>query len=492
MDVQYGSEAIVQVGDSDGLNQKSFGAGIRVPNAVVTLRGGNASNKLQKSYRIEFKTFADNWNDQNILYLNKYVEDGVRCRTAISQKIAEETPGMTALDTTFVHLFVKDNTVEGEDLFIDYGLYTQIERPDSDFLQRVGLDMGGELYKAENFDLTRHADAIKMTSDPTYDVEAFEAILENKGDTEDNTDLINMLEALNAPDADIEKILPLYFDEENYYSFLALQILLGNSPEATRDYLLYSPSDSSKFYFMMWDADHILYNAEEKLLNRKYDIREEAIAMTTGGLPFYKNKLHKMVLTNENCVEKLTAKMDELTEPLYESIRSFGNAYSTMIKPLCFSQPDIMSLPLSPDDYDQVSGNLNNEFIENRNRFRDDIEKPSPFSVTDISVSPDGETLIIDWEDALDTTGAEITYDITVALRYTLQQDIYLEEGLTESRFEAQMPEMGQYFISIVASDESGNEREQYAYYEDIFDERHAGILCFYINPDNPITWQGI
>jgi spore coat protein H len=176
MEVYYGSEALIQVGDENGINQRSFGAGINVPNAVVTLRGANASIKPQKSYRIEFKTFADNWNDQNVLYLNKYTEDGVRFRTALSQHLADKIPGITALDTTFVHLYVKDKTVDGEDAFVDYGLYTQIERPDSDFLKRVGLDMNGELYKAENFDFTRHPEAIMMSSDPAFSLVAFEAL----------------------------------------------------------------------------------------------------------------------------------------------------------------------------------------------------------------------------------------------------------------------------------------------------------------------------
>jgi spore coat protein H len=492
MDVYYGSEAIIQVGDENGLNQKSFGAGINVPNAVVTLRGANASIKPQKSYRIEFKTFADNWNDQNVIYLNKYIEDGVRFRTVLAQKLADEIPGLTALDTTFVHLYVKDKTVEGEDVFVDYGLYTQIERPDSDFLKRVGLDMNGELYKAENFDFSRHEEAIMMSSDPNFSLETFENYIENKGDTDDNTDLIAMLDAVNSPNPDIEAIIAKYFDEENYYSFLALQILLGNTPEATRDFLLYSPSDSEKFYFLMWDADHILYNAEEEILNRKYEIRAESIAMMTGVLPFYKNKLHKMVLTNKNCVEKLTAKMDELTDPVYENIRNTSARYSEMIKALCFSQPDIMNLPLSPENYDMIAGHLNNEFIENRNRFKDDIEKPSPFSVNDISVSANGENLVIDWEDALDTANEQITYDVTIALRYTLLQDIYTEEDLNESRLETDMLDPGQYFISIVASDSKGNERKLYSYYENIFDERYAGILCFYINPDGTVAWQGL
>jgi spore coat protein H len=489
MTAQYGSEAIVQVGDENGLTQKSFGAGITIPNAVVTLRGDNASKKQQKSYRIEFKTFADNWNDQNIIYLNKYTTDGVRFRTAMTQKLAEDIPGLTALDTTFVHLYVKDKTDLGEDVFVDYGLYTQIERPDSDFLQRVGLDMGGELYKAENFDFTRHPEAIKMSSDTAYSLEAFEAYLENKGDTDDNTDLIAMLDALNAPDADIEELLPLYFDEENYYSFLALQILLGNTPEATRDYLLYSPSDSGKFYFMMWDADHILYNAEEKLLNRKYDIREEAIAMTTGVLPFYNNKLHKMVLTDKNCVAKLTAKIDELTDPVYENVRQLSASYSDIIKAICFTRPDVTSMPLSQENYDIIESGLNNEVIENAKQFKAEIKKPSPFAIETIV---GGSSLTIDWEDSTAVSGEAIIYNIQISRNVSETDVLYSINDLTESSFSINLPQAGQYFLRINASDESGNSRELNSYYEDIYDSRHAGLCCFYVNPDGTINWMSV
>ncbi|MDR0943409.1 MAG: CotH kinase family protein [Ruminococcus sp.] len=487
MEVQYGSEALIQVGDENGLNQRSFGVGINIPNAVVTLRGDNASMKPQKSYRIEFKTFADNWNDQNIIYLNKYSEDGVRFRTALAQELADVVPDITPLDTTFVHLYVNDKTVEGEDVFIDYGLYTQLERPDSDFLQRVGLDMNGELYKAENFDFSRHPETIKLTSDPDYSFEAFESLLENKGDNEDHSDLINMLDAVNAPDADIEQILRQYFDEENYYNFLALQILLGNASEATRGYLLYSPSDDGKFRFLMWDTDHILYNTEEELINRKYDIRREAIEMTTGVLPYYNNKLHKMVLTNENCLKKLTQKLDELTPIVYDNVRLFSMEYSASIKPLCFIRPDITSMPLSAENYDVISNRLNNEISDNANRFRAEIKRPSPFKIVSIEA---GEKLVIDWEDAITSTDESISYHFIVAKRYTLLQDIYNEEGLTESLFECDILEPGQYFISITASDPTGNTRKLNSYYEDIFDSRHAGIFCFYVNLDGSVSWQ--
>jgi spore coat protein H len=486
MTAQYGSEAIVQVGDENGLNQKSFGAGINIPNAVVTLRGDNASKKPQKSYRIEFKTFADNWNDQNIIYLNKYAEDGMRFRTALAQELAGVLPGLTPLDTTFVHLYVKDKTVEGQDKFIDYGIYTQLERPDSDFLQRVGLDLSGELYKAENFDFTRHPEAIKMSSDPTFNLEVFETLLENKGDTDDNTDLIAMLDALNAPNADIEKIIPQYFDEENYYTFLALQILLGNTSEATRDYLLYSPTDSEKFHFLMWDADHILYTTEEELTNRKYEIRREAIEMTTGVLPFYNNKLHKMVLTNQNCLEKLTAKIEEITPTVYDNVRTLTKRFSGMIMSQSFTRPDIMSMPLSQENYDIISAGLNNEIIANKNRFIAEVAKPSPYKL--LSLSGTGN-IVIDWEDSIIASGEPVLYDIVIAKNFSGSEILYSKIGLTESHYQIPLPASGQYFISISASNQKGDSiRHLNSYYEDIYDYRHGGVYCFYVNPDGTIT----
>jgi spore coat protein H len=487
MDTAYGSEAIVQVGDENGINQKSFGAGITIPNAVVTLRGGNASKKPQKSYRIEFKTFADNWNDQNVIYLNKYIEDGVRYRTALAQHIAGETAGLTELDTTFVHLYVMDKTIEGQTAYVDYGLYTQIERPDSDLLLRVGLDMNGELYKAENFDFSRHPEAIKMSDDPNFSLETFETYIENKGDTDDNTDLIAMLDALNTPGADIETIMSRFFDEENYYSFLALQILLGNSPEATRDYLLYSPSDSEKFFFLMWDVDHILYNAEEAELNRKYEIRRESIALSTGVLPFYNNKLHKMVLTDPECLQKLTAKIDELTDPVYETVRKQGSVYADIVKPIAFTQPDMMNMPLTAEGYDLISNELNNEVIENAKRYKNEVKKPSPFKMMSITA---GSAVTFDWEDAIAVSGESVTYEIAVTRNVSGTEIVYSQNGIDISSLALAMNTPGQYFISIEASDRSGNTRELNSYYEDIYDARHAGLLCFYINPDGTVSWQ--
>ena len=48
-----------------------------------------------------------------------------------------------------------------------------------------------------------------------------------------------------------------YFDEENYFTWLAFQMLTGNTDTTSQNFLLYSPQNSQKWYFISWDLSLI-------------------------------------------------------------------------------------------------------------------------------------------------------------------------------------------------------------------------------------------
>ena len=231
------TEAILQVGDENGPLQGEVGYGEIVPNATVKIRGQSSTERVQKNYKIELKEGKGEWRGQRTINLNKHGGEGLRYRNKLAYDLMKDIPQMMAARTQFVHLYVKDETAGGSGVFEDYGLYTQVEQMNKTYLKTHGLDNNGHMYKIEFFEFMRYEDAIKLATDPTYDVDRFEDYLEIKGD-DDHSKLIAMLEDVNDYSIPIEETVEKWFDTENIFYWMGFHILMGNEDTQSRNYYL--------------------------------------------------------------------------------------------------------------------------------------------------------------------------------------------------------------------------------------------------------------
>ena len=174
----------------------------------------------------------------------------------------ELVPDFNSLRTSWVHLYIKDLTLTSAATtrYLDYGLYEFIENTDENYLKAHNLDENGIVFKANFFEFYRYEDVIKKIKDPTYDPVKFATYLELKAGDPDtaNKKLIRMLDDLNNQNLDIDQVFDTYFNRDNYFSYLALHILLGNYDSEERNYYSYSPHDSLTWYFLPWDYDKSL------------------------------------------------------------------------------------------------------------------------------------------------------------------------------------------------------------------------------------------
>ncbi len=176
----------------------------------------------------------------------------------------KQIPNMVSLRTQFVHLYIMDQTTDPwSKAFADYGLYTQVEIPDKKFLKSRFLDPNGQLYKAAFFDFGRYPDQIRLVDDPLFDESIFSTRLEIKGNR-DNSKLINMLDDVNNPDIPIEATFEKYFNADNYFTWMAYNILAGNVSTSSGNFYLYSPRNGNKFYFIPWDYDDSFFRTESR------------------------------------------------------------------------------------------------------------------------------------------------------------------------------------------------------------------------------------
>ena len=476
---RYQVAGLLQVGDENGPIEGEVGYGESVPNATVQIRGQTSSQNAQKNYKIELKKNKGTWRGQRTINLNKHMTEGMRFRNKLAYDLIRGIPQMVGLRTQFVHLYVKDNTEESGGKFEDYGIYTQVEQLNKTALKSHGLDSNGQLYKINSFEFYRYEDIIKKEDDAGYDKTAFEKMLEIKGDS-DHTKLIDMLTDLNDYSIGIEDVLKEHFDEENIVYWMAFQILMGNVDTQNRNVYLYSPLNSDIWYFIAWDNDGCLMRPEYELRNFS-----DQNSWEKGISNYWGNILFQRCLKSRSFREKLNDAILDLREYLNKDmLTSKIESYKNILKPYLYSMPDAEYEPLTSEQYDQIAASLPDEIEKNYQLYLESLETPMPFYIGVPTIH--GNKLKFNWDVSYDLDAEDITYSVEVARDYLFQDVIYQNTTLTVPEAEMDLPEAGQYFVRVRATNTSGKTQDAFDYY--VTDEgKHYGMKCFYITEDSTV-----
>lgn len=476
---RYQVAGLLQVGDENGPTEGEVGYGESVPNATVQIRGQTSSKNAQKNYKIELKKNKGTWRGQRTINLNKHMTEGMRFRNKLAYDLIRGIPQMVGLRTQFVHLYVKDNTEESGGKFEDYGIYTQVEQLNKTALKSHGLDSNGQLYKINSFEFYRYEDIIKKEDDAGYDKTAFEKMLEIKGDS-DHTKLIDMLTDLNDYSIGIEDVLKEHFDEENIVYWMAFQILMGNVDTQNRNVYLYSPLNSDIWYFIAWDNDGCLMRPEYELKNYS-----DQSSWEKGISNYWGNILFQRCLKSRSFREKLNDAILDLREYLNKDmLTSKIESYKNVLKPYLYLMPDAEYEPLTSEQYDQIAASLPDEIEKNYQLYLESLETPMPFYIGVPTI--DGDKLRFNWDVSYDLDAEDITYSVEVARDYLFQDVIYQNTTLTVPESEMELPNAGQYFVRVRATNTSGKTQDAFDYY--VTDEgKHYGMRCFYITEDNTV-----
>ena len=479
---RYGVEGILQVGDESGPSPDQIGYGLNVPNATVQVRGKTSSKAEQKSFKIKIKSGAGSWRNQKTIALNKHPYDSTRIRNKLSYDLIKTVPGMIGLRTQFVHLYVKDQT--GNDAtgakFVDYVLYTQVEQPNKRFLRNHGLDEYGQLYKASMFEFFRYPDALKLADDPKYDLSAFEEVLEVKGN-DDHQKLLTMLDDLNNYSLPTEEVFAKYFDEENYFTWLAFQMLTGNTDTTSQNFLLYSPQNSQKWYFISWDNDGAWGSGEDRLFKGLSGYNYEK-----GISNYWGSVLHKRVLKSPELRKKLDNKIQGIRKLVSESVVAAKvKEYQKVTQPYLYAMPDVMYDVYDVKGYEQVLNTLGQEVEINYQMYLTSLERPLPFFLDTITVEKDA--VRFQWDVSFDFDNEALTYTFELARDYTFKTTLNKQENLKLPQAQTGKLAPGQYFMRVSVKNASGQTQTAQEYYEDQNGVRHYGVRCFYILPDGTL-----
>ncbi|HAX58339.1 MAG TPA: spore coat protein CotH [Eubacterium sp.] len=476
---RYAVNGLLQVGDENGPVEGQLGYGQVVPNATVTIRGQTSTRYAQKNYRITIRDNKGIWDDQKVINLNKHEQDQSRFANKLCYDLMSELPGMIAMRTRFVHLYVKDMTEGGSGEFKDYGLYTQVEQLNKRALRSHGLDKNGQLYKINFFEFYRYEDVIMVKNDADYDVDAFEDLIEIK-DNDDHSKLIAMLDELNDYSIPITQIMDRWFCRENMFSWMAFHILMGNVDTQSRNVFLYSPLNSDTFYFISWDNDGAFYDTKAKL-------RSQDRGWEIGISNYWGNVLFRRVLMDNELRAGLDDKIEEYRNIITrEKLEKMIDIYAPVVRKYAYSYPDSEHMPLTGGQYEAFIKALPDEVENNYRLYKLSLESPQPFFIGIPQVTDEG--MYFAWDASYDFQAQDIYYTLELAKDYTFEKPVLRVEGLfaTEYLYEGEL-EPGQYFMRMTAKNESGIEQRAFDYYVASGNQVIHGVKCFFVMPDGSV-----
>lgn len=430
-------------------------------NATIRVRGNSSRGDLYKSYKIKMNEEATEFEGQSILNLNKHSEDISKVTTKFCTDVLAEMENMVSYRTNFMRVWIRDTSVpRAEQKFEYYGLFTHIEQPNKSFLEARGLSSDGEMYKARNFSFNL-SENLKDVDDPGYSREEFEEVLTIREGT-NHKKIIQMVKDVNDETQDFQTIFNKYFNEENYLTWLAFNLLVGAEDILNHNFILYSPTNSNTWYFIPWDFDSNMDYIEDQT--------NSVVISQRGGQKLTQVVLHRRYLRIPGNLEKLQAKMTELMNTYFteNKVAEWTNGYIPVVEKTMWMNPDV-GLLRSKVPIDQLIPYINgfkNAIEINYNEFITAFQYPSPMFVSQPTRNEDG-SIHLAWDISYSYQGRTVTYKVQLANDYYMKDILYEADNIVENAIDADINlAPGTYYLKVFAVDSEGNEQVSLEHYE--------------------------
>lgn len=454
-------DVLFQEGKDGSVRTGYYGYSIEDANGILKLNEKN-------SYKIELNESIGLWQGMKTFYLNKHNNDNLKIRSKLSLDLYKFISDFTIPKTQLVQLYIKDNSsVNNQQTFVDYGLYTIVEDIDKDFLIKNNLDTNGWLYEANSFEFFQYEDNIRAIDDEEFAKKEFKKILNIEGN-EDHTKLIDMLDSLNNEDIPIDMIIEKYFDEENYLTWLAFNILIGNIENNNSDFYLYSGSDSDKWYFISGDCFNSLGIYE-------------SLPWQEGVSNYWNAKLHNRYLKEENNISKLTDKIEEISIILTnELILDLLDSYKPLISYYLINTPDNLTSLNSLSLIEEECIYLSKYIEQSKDIYYQSLEKPMPVYMH--KPLNYGEKVFFEWDDSYDFQEDNIKYSIEISTSPSFNNIIFAMNDITDNKQIIEGLSTGHYFWRLKIEDSKGNTQLPFDFYIDSLGKYYFGVQDFFIN----------
>ena len=258
-------------------------------------------------------------------------------------------------------------------------------------------------------------------------------------------------------------------------------MLTGNTDTTSQNFLLYSPQNSQKWYFISWDNDGAWGSGEDRLFKGLSGYNYEK-----GISNYWGSVLHKRVLKSPELRKKLDNKIQEIRKLVSESVVAAKvKEYQKVTQPYLYAMPDVMYDVYDVKGYEQVLNTLGQEVEINYQMYLTSLERPLPFFLDTITVEKDA--VRFQWDVSFDFDNEALTYTFELARDYTFKTTLNKQENLKLPQAQTGKLAPGQYFMRVSVKNASGQTQTAQEYYEDQNGVRHYGVRCFYILPDGTL-----
>lgn len=416
---------------------------------IISYRGQSSSKSKQKSYKI--KLTDEKWMGQRVLNLNKHYPDYLRFLNKFAYDIINEVPQLIGLQTQFVRLYVKDLS-GGADPdtadFVDYGLFTHVEQLNNRALKRLNMNKECCLYKINAFEFWEYDD-VKLTTDPEYDETAFNNRLENKGDTS-NEKIIKLMDLVNDKRISDQTILDYYVEKENFAYWMAFQIMIDNVDTNCRNFYLYSPSDSEKWYIISWDNDGAFTRVKTEMSST------ECAPWRYGVHNYWGTVLFNRLLHTKDFRDALVKAATDLKENYMtkEHVSNLLNKYEETVGYIFEADAD--KAHFHKDRHDKMLARIPDSIEENYDRLIDSLNHPTPFSIGGPSYNPDTKEIFVAWDKSYDFDGRSISYVIEVTDDPSFEKILYTTETENTNITFSHDWGPGQFLVRVTAKNSDG------------------------------------
>lgn len=432
-------------------------------NAIIRVRGNSSRGAAFKSYKINFTSEEDNFNGQRVLNLNKHIKDYVKISNKFCFDIMSSLENMVSHRTNFTKVYIKNASLpQTERKFVYYGLYTNIEQPNKTFLTSHGLDANGTVYKASSFEF-REYEALKNIDDPEYNEEEFEKILGIR-EAKDHSKLIKMLKDINDFSLNFNDSFSKYFNEDNYLTWMATSILLGNEDIVSHNFMLYNPSNSMTWYLLPWDYDATFTFQSGVPLELK------GLQRLTGV------NLHKRYFIIPGNINKLTSKMEELlkTSMSEDKVNSLIAQYKPVLEQTLTIAPDVGLIKVPPNEINSYLNRFYDEIETNYKDYLNSLKYPNPVFTAAPEKIKENEYSFA-WDPSFDFQGDLLTYSIKLSTDYNMSNIVFQASNLKETSYIYKGTLKGRYYLQVSIIDNKGNIQ----YSLDTYQSPDTGHFCF-------------
>ncbi|MEI6131941.1 MAG: CotH kinase family protein [Bacillota bacterium] len=430
-----------------------------IVNAIIKDRGGSSLSSANKSFKLNLLDSAETFYGQKTLNINKHAYDVSKISNKFCMDMLSTLPSMSSLRTNFMILYIRDTSLPKQDqTFKYYGLYTHVEQPNKTFLKAHGLDVNGSLYKAVNFEF-KMSPALKNYKDPGFSLTEFAKILEPKEGT-DNSKLIEMVKAVNDPNQDFAKIFKTYFNEDNYLSWIACNILLGNEDTISQNFILYNPQNSLTWYFMPWD-----YDGTFKI--GKYASHYEAPPSLKGVQRLSGVELHRRYFRYPGNMLKLSKKIKYIFDNYMteKKVQALVDSYKPVLEKTMTIMPDLRISRLPPNEINSYLNGFYKNIQQNYNYYLESIKYPSPVFVSDPKMDSAGKVTFA-WEPSFDYNGTLISYDVAFYYDPTMLRKVFSASNITQTQYTyGTAIKKGTYYLKISIRDTNGNVQRSFDFF---------------------------